>query len=61
MVLLSDDGLGISDCRIEWADGGAERNVERIWKDVEELVSRALHEPHDSHQAAAAPAAAPVN
>ena len=61
VVLLADDGLGTSDCRIEWADGGAERNVDRIWNDVEELVRRALQEPHDPLQAAAAPAAASVN
>jgi flagellar assembly protein FliH len=57
VVLLADEGLGASDCRIEWADGGAERKLERIWNEVEELVRRALHEPHDT-PINAAPAAA---
>ncbi|MGE5147082.1 MAG: flagellar assembly protein FliH, partial [Candidatus Eiseniibacteriota bacterium] len=61
VVLLSDDGLGASDCRIEWADGGAERSVDRIWKDVEELVGRVLNEPREPLSATAAPAAAAVN
>jgi flagellar assembly protein FliH len=44
VVLVAEDGLGASDCRIEWADGGAERKLERIWFEVEELVRRALHD-----------------
>jgi flagellar assembly protein FliH len=59
VVLLADGGLGASDCRIEWADGGAERNVERIWKDVEEQVRLALQEPHNALPAA--PATAPMS
>jgi flagellar assembly protein FliH len=59
VVLLADGGLGPSDCRIEWADGGAERNVERIWNDVEELVRRALDEPQKTTRESA-PAAAPT-
>ena len=58
VVLLADDGLGASDCRLEWADGGAERKLERIWNEVEELVRRALHEPHDAPTKAATAAAA---
>jgi flagellar assembly protein FliH len=61
VVLLADGDLGVSDCRIEWADGGAERNVERIWKDVEDLVGRTLHEPTEPMTAAAEPAAATAN
>jgi flagellar assembly protein FliH len=58
VVLLADSGLGASDCRIEWADGGAERNVERIWKDVEEQVRRTLQESQNAVPASVAPAAA---
>jgi flagellar assembly protein FliH len=59
VVLLADGGLGASDCRLEWADGGAERSVERLWSDIEDLVRRALPEPLDPLRAAAP--AAPVN
>lgn len=42
VVLLADDQMGLSDCLVEWADGGAERNVERLWSEVEEVLSRTL-------------------
>jgi flagellar assembly protein FliH len=42
VVLLADDTMGLSDCLVEWADGGAERNVERLWSEVQEVLSRTL-------------------
>jgi len=42
VVLLADDQMGLSDCLVEWADGGAERNVDRLWSEVEELLTRTL-------------------
>lgn len=42
VVLLADETMGLSDCLVEWADGGAERNVERLWSEVEEVLSRTL-------------------
>lgn len=42
VVLLADDQMGLSDCLVEWADGGAERNVERLWSEVEEVLNRTL-------------------
>lgn len=30
LILIADDGLGPSDCRIEWADGGSERLLDRL-------------------------------
>jgi len=42
VVLLADDQMGLSDCLVEWADGGAERNVERLWAEVEEILTRTL-------------------
>ena len=57
VVLLADGGLGASDCRIEWADGGAERHVDRLCNDVEELVRRTLHEPQATPSDAATAAA----
>lgn len=42
VVLLSDQAMSPSDCRVEWANGGAERAGEAIWKDIEANVSRWL-------------------
>jgi len=44
MVLLSDGAMGPTDCRIEWADGGAERDAEAVWKDVETTINRWLEQ-----------------
>lgn len=40
LILLADDSLQIADCRVEWADGGADRDEERLWKEIEETVCR---------------------
>ncbi len=39
-AVFADAALGASDCRIEWSNGGAERNVARIWSDLDHEVSR---------------------
>ena len=51
VVLLADDRMGMSDCLVEWADGGAERNVERLWAEVEEILTRTLDAQPDSASA----------
>lgn len=38
VVLLADPSLSASDCTLEWADGGAERNAEAIWSDIETRI-----------------------
>jgi flagellar assembly protein FliH len=40
VVLIGDDAMGESDCRVEWADGGVEREAGRIWRAVEEALAR---------------------
>ena len=42
LVLIADDRLGPSDCRVEWADGGAERIGERIWSEIDAVIDRAF-------------------
>ena len=39
-VLLAEDGLQITDCRVEWADGGAERDEAHLWREIEEATQR---------------------
>ena len=38
VVMLADEAIMPGDCRIEWADGGIERNAETTWKDVEQVI-----------------------
>lgn len=35
LILIADDAMGPSDCRVEWADGGAERLYERLFAQIE--------------------------
>ncbi len=39
-VLFADPGLAPTDCRVEWADGGAERNLNRLQTDIENALAR---------------------
>lgn len=45
VVMLADEDLGGSDCLIEWADGGAQRNLSRTWREIDETVTRILSVP----------------
>ncbi|HSK41648.1 MAG TPA: FliH/SctL family protein, partial [Arenibaculum sp.] len=47
VVLLADAALGYGDCRIEWADGGAERIGERLWHDIDRITARVLGQGPD--------------
>jgi len=53
VVLLADETLGPGDARIEWAEGGAERDTDRLIHDVDAALLRAL-------DAIAAPGASPT-
>jgi flagellar assembly protein FliH len=48
LILIADDTIGPGDCRVEWADGGAERLGERLWRDIDAVLQRALGVPSDS-------------
>jgi flagellar assembly protein FliH len=41
LVILGDEELSGSDCRVEWADGGAERNTARTWQEIDAAVAQA--------------------
>jgi flagellar assembly protein FliH len=43
LIILADDTLGESDCRVEWADGGAERDGARSWREIEAAIARAMN------------------
>jgi flagellar assembly protein FliH len=42
IVLLAEPDMSQSDCRVEWADGGAERDTSRLWEDIDGAVKRFL-------------------
>jgi len=60
-ALLAEEGLKVTDCRVEWADGGAERDEARLWKEIEETAQRFLHQLDQQTPAdATAPAQTPA-
>jgi flagellar assembly protein FliH len=38
VIVLGDPELGVSDCRIEWADGGIEHDQERVWQEIDRIM-----------------------
>lgn len=42
IVLIGEPQMAIGDCRVEWPDGGAERDMTALLNDVEEAVKRYL-------------------
>jgi flagellar assembly protein FliH len=47
IVLLAEPSVASGDCRIEWADGGVERDSARLWNDIDLAVARLLGGGHD--------------
>jgi flagellar assembly protein FliH len=69
LVILGDEALGPADARVEWADGGAERDVSRLAREIEATALRVLEAPaapqpeqpvREAPQAAAPPAGPPA-
>lgn len=38
LLLVADEVMRVGDCRIEWADGGAERDMGRMWREIEQTI-----------------------
>jgi flagellar assembly protein FliH len=38
VIVLADDDVAAGDCRVEWADGGVERNTQATWRAVEQTI-----------------------
>ncbi len=61
IVYLAQDGLNPGDVRVEWADGGAERDNERLWREIEQITARVAGPDTPKTQApTTAPAQAPA-
>ena len=62
VALLAEPSLTGTDCRVEWADGGTERDLESLQHRVEDAVARycaSLNRERDDHLAACAQDAEP--
>ena len=42
IVFLSQEGLHPGDIRVEWADGGAERDSDRLWREIDQIITRTI-------------------
>ena len=42
LIVLADETLSPADCRVEWADGGAERNFEKIYSAIDVEIKKAI-------------------
>ncbi len=42
VVLLADAETGGADCRMEWADGGVERDTESVWRNIDACIDKLL-------------------
>jgi flagellar assembly protein FliH len=46
IALFGDPDMASTDCRVEWADGGAERKFEETWRAIETAMERGLNTDH---------------
>lgn len=44
IILLPEDDFSEMDCRIEWADGGAERSSSALWADIDRTLETYLND-----------------
>lgn len=40
VVVQGESAIGAQDCRIEWAQGKAERNTEKIWQEIARILAQ---------------------
>lgn len=41
LIVTTDSRIAPGDCRVEWGDGGAERDLDRVWNDIDALIAQA--------------------
>lgn len=42
IVVMANDDIIPGDCRVEWSEGGAERDSEVLWQQIDEIIDRNL-------------------
>ncbi len=50
ITVLEDTNLSVGDCRIEWGDGGAERDAQALWREIDEIIERNLETSIDDNE-----------
>ena len=60
VVLLGEPAMASGDARVEWADGGAERDLARTYAAIEEAVNRYCRIQAEQREGSAAAAPAPA-
>jgi len=45
IVLIAQDDLQAGDVRVEWADGGAERDSRTLWQQIDAVIERVIGAP----------------
>lgn len=48
LVYAGDPRIAPGDCRVEWGDGGAERDQARLWADIDATIARTLGDTPDN-------------
>jgi flagellar assembly protein FliH len=48
VALFGDPAMAPTDCRVEWADGGAERSFSATWQAIEDAINRTLNSPSNA-------------
>lgn len=60
VVVRAQEGLGLSDCRIGWSEGGAERLCDDLWQSIETAIADLFGETGDDRSPPHEPASARV-
>jgi len=42
LTMIASDELALGDCRIDWGNGGAGRDIGELWREVDEILERNL-------------------
>ncbi|WP_135076001.1 FliH/SctL family protein [Terasakiella sp. SH-1] len=42
VIVLAEEDIVPGDCRVEWSEGGAERNSDDLWQVIDEIIERNL-------------------
>jgi flagellar assembly protein FliH len=40
VAIISDENMAVGDCSIEWSNGGLEKNFEKLWENIEEIIAK---------------------
>ena len=48
VMVISDAELPDGDVRVEWAEGGAERDTNRLWREIETAIARTIEADTDT-------------